>query len=569
MNQAAIGFRAPLPEELAPLFPSYQIRSLIAMGGMGAVYHAIQTSLDREVAIKILPTEFSKDSEFCENFEAEAKAMAKLNHPNLIGIYDFGEVAGMLFIVMEYVPGKSLHEACYGTAIDPAEVIRLMTAISHGLAHAHKYEILHRDIKPANILLDSHLQPKIGDFGLARPLDAQVKEGEAIYGTPGYTAPEVVMPPHKVDQRADIFSLGVLLKELLTGISPESDRRLPSLISKCDPRFDAVVLKATHASPLQRYQNATEVADALQKIASPSGPQVVRAGSPAAPRRPVARKYAKPTSKSGGGGVLVALLVIAGLVAAFRYKDQIFQKAGPNPDPAPVVDDTVKPANPGPVVHEPEPLRRDPGPLVSEPGTVETNPSPVSEPEVVKPEPGPVVSEPIQSSVPGVPPKFDVDSFLEHARSVMATRCGAEIIKHDDALKKNLADFKVEGWKLMQENLTANFHAGGSRELAGFVSQREQNGNRMGEELEKPLKFKKYLVELHQQCKDKETKFDMEMTAALAGHQKTYLYGLGIKLKALQEAKDPGAADLIKAEIEKVNASSDYFAGLMAAANKK
>ncbi len=564
MNEAENGFRAPLPEELAPLFPSYQIRSLIAMGGMGAVYHAIQTSLDREVAIKILPTEFSKDSEFCENFEAEAKAMAKLNHPNLIGIYDFGEVGGMLFIVMEYVPGKSLHETCYGTAIDPAEVIRLMSAISHGLAHAHGYGILHRDIKPANILLDAHLQPKIGDFGLARPLDAQVKEGEAIYGTPGYTAPEVMMPPHKVDQRADIFSLGVLLKELLTGVPPESDGRLPSLISKCDPRFDAVVLKATHAIPLQRYQNATEIADALQKLASSSGPKVVRAGSPAAPKRPVARKVSKQTSKSGGGGMLVALLMIAGLVAAFLFKDQIFPKSSPPPTLPPIVDEPVAPVNPDPVVHEPEPVRPDPGPLVHEPEPVEPNPGPVAS----EPAPDPVVSEPVVGSMPSVAPKFDVDGFLEHARSVMVKRCGPEIVKHDEALKNNLADFKLNALKLQKENLPERFLTAGARELDTFVSTQELNNNRMGTELEKPLKFKPYLVDLHQQCKAKETQFDAELTTALAEHQKTYLYGLGIKLKALQDAKDAAAVELIKTEIEKVNTSPDYFAGLMSAASK-
>ena len=118
MNTAEDEFRAPLPEELAPLFPSYQILSLIARGGMGTVYHAMQTSLEREIAIKILPVEFGNDPEYCKGFEAEAKAMAKLNHPNLISVYDFGEVNGMLFIAMEYVPGQSLYDACNGSAVD-------------------------------------------------------------------------------------------------------------------------------------------------------------------------------------------------------------------------------------------------------------------------------------------------------------------------------------------------------------------------------------------------------------------------------------------------------------------
>ena len=332
MSDPEIGFRAPLPEELAPLFPNYRIMSLIATGGMGAVYHAMQTSLEREVAIKILPVEFGNDPEFCKGFEAEAKAMAKLNHPNLISVYDFGELKGMLFIVMEYVPGQSLHEACDGGAVDPAEVVRLMTGISHGLAHAHEHGILHRDIKPANILLDAHLQPKIGDFGLARHVDVQIQDGEAIFGTPGYTAPEVLRPPHTVDQRADIFSLGVLLHELLTGVSARrADPRSPSAISHCDPRFDAVVNKASHPNPLQRYQNAAEIAEELQKIGSSAGPRVLRTASPAAPRRPVAKRYSAQPAKKGNGGMVGTMLAIGGICGVVCLQGSDFPEGRSSP----------------------------------------------------------------------------------------------------------------------------------------------------------------------------------------------------------------------------------------------
>lgn len=134
-SQEHAGFIAPEPADLAPLFPGYDIQSLIATGGMGAVYRAVQKSLDRTVALKILPMEFSKDAAFCAGFEAEAKAMARLNHPNLIGVFDFGEVNGMLYIIMEYVPGKSVYHAAYGQAIDQKEVIRLVSGIADGLAH--------------------------------------------------------------------------------------------------------------------------------------------------------------------------------------------------------------------------------------------------------------------------------------------------------------------------------------------------------------------------------------------------------------------------------------------------
>lgn len=263
------GFAIRETKELASLFPGYDIKHLVATGGMGAVYCAVQQSLDRVVAIKILPTEFSRDPEFCAAFEAEAKAMAKLNHPNLIGVFDFGEVAGMLYIIMEYVEGETLFNVTKGGVIKTSESLRLMQGICAGVANAHQHGILHRDIKPANILLDAHLQPKIGDFGLARPLDREVEDGETIFGTPGYTAPEVIEPPHRFDQRADIFSLGVMLHELITGKLPEDDPRPASLQVRCHPRVDAVIRKATQPDPEKRFQTAAEMASELAKVSQP------------------------------------------------------------------------------------------------------------------------------------------------------------------------------------------------------------------------------------------------------------------------------------------------------------
>lgn len=568
MNTPEDGFHAPLPKELAPLFPNYQILSLIAKGGMGSVYHAIQTSLEREIAVKILPVEFGKDPEFCKGFEAEAKAMAKLNHPNLISVYDFGEVDGMLFIAMEYVPGQSLHDACNGCAVDPAEVIRLMTGICQGLAHAHGHGILHRDIKPGNILLDSSRQPKVGDFGLARPLDVQVQDGETIFGTPGYTAPEVLEHPLTVDQRADIFSLGVLLHELLTGQLPDSDPRPPSAISQCDPRFDAVVRRATHPSPTQRYPSASEMADALQKIAITAGPKVMRTPSPAPPRPALARRHSKQSSKNNGGGMLVGLILVAAVAAAFLFRDEIFNKPATSPSPLPVVGQAKEPVIPVPIV--PDPSSVEPEPIVSAPEP--SKPNPVVEPVV--PNPSPLMPEPntepgALGAVTPAPPKFDVDSFLAHARSVMIGRCGNEVVKHDEALKKNLSNFQGDALKLMKENLPENFHAAGKRELEEFVTRRQADGNRMGEELQRPLKFKKYLVELHQEHQTKEAQIDKELASVFAEPQKTYLYGLGIKIKALRGADDPAAAERIEAEVDRVTASPDYFPSLMLAAKKK
>ena len=315
------GFQAPDIQELTPLFPGYEIQCLIACGGMGAVYRAVQRSLDRTVALKILPREFTSDAAFCAGFESEAKAMAKLNHPNLIGVYDFGEADGMLFIIMEYVPGQSLYHSAHGQAVDPQEVIRLVTGICNGLAHAHDHGIIHRDIKPANVLLDLNAQPKIGDFGLARPQDRKDEAGEEIFGTPHYTAPEVVGAPQKVDTRADLFSVGVVLHELLTGKLPADDPRPASTIIRCDPRFDAIIRRATHPSPEMRYRSASEIAAELQVIASSAGPRVLRTAASSGPAAPVVRRpaVAVPVKSSSGMPSFVLPVLFAAIAIAALY----------------------------------------------------------------------------------------------------------------------------------------------------------------------------------------------------------------------------------------------------------
>lgn len=319
-------FVAPAPAVLAPLFPGYDIEGLIACGGMGAVYKAVQRSLERPVAIKILPQEFTLDREFQANFVAEAKAMARLNHPNLISVYDFGDAGGMLFIIMEFVQGHSLHHAAHGTAIDPTEVIRLISGVCHGLAHAHENGIMHRDIKPANILLDHNANPKIGDFGLARPTDHKVQAGEDIFGTPHYTAPEVVHAPTTVDHRADIFSVGVMLHELLTGRLPADDPRPASLISLCDSRFDAIIRRATAPNPKERYSSALEMVRELRIIASSTGPKSPHAGAVVAPYNLHRKGKVRRVKKSSGGAAVIIIIIIAA-IGAIGLKHYANQKA--------------------------------------------------------------------------------------------------------------------------------------------------------------------------------------------------------------------------------------------------
>jgi predicted Ser/Thr protein kinase len=252
-------FQAPEPEQLAKLLPAYDFQGFIAQGGMGAVYKAVQRSLDRDVAIKILPPAFGSDPEFRASFETEAKAMAKANHPNLIAVYDFGAVDGMPFIVMEYVDGKSLYHSSWGKTIDPVDACRIVKGICDGLAHAHEAGVIHRDIKPANILLNQKAEPKIGDFGLAQAID---QEGPGLLmGTPGYAAPEILDEQATSDHRADLYAVGVILHELVTG--ERADGSHPPSKATGNLKLDAIWRKATQPDPARRYQDAAAMSQAL------------------------------------------------------------------------------------------------------------------------------------------------------------------------------------------------------------------------------------------------------------------------------------------------------------------
>ena len=335
-------FDPPDLSELSKLFDGYEVISLIATGGMGAVYKASQVSLDRDVAIKLLPVEFGKDPSFRNQFEAEARSMAKLNHDNLIGIYDFGEADGMPYIVMELVAGKSLYHSSYGKAIDETTAVELVIGICRGLAHAHEANIIHRDIKPANILLDLNAKPKIGDFGLAAASDSEHSEDGPIFGTPGYVAPEILSNPKAIGVQSDIYAVGVILYELLTGKLPEEPASPPSSIAKCDRRLDPIFKKATRRNPALRFQSADEMADDLEKVLpniGASGQKAVRtAADRKAPATMLKRRMTHDTNsgaKESGKPKLVPLAEGEGAPGS-RLK--------PLPESSPKVENETHPA---------------------------------------------------------------------------------------------------------------------------------------------------------------------------------------------------------------------------------
>ena len=238
---------------------------------MGAVYKARQRGLDRLVALKILPPEVGKDPSFAERFSREARALAKLNHPNIVGVYDSGNAGGLYYLLMEYVDGVNLREAIQTKELTPAEALAIVPQICEALQYAHDEGIVHRDIKPENILLDKKGRVKIADFGLARllshaPDNFTLTGSHQVMGTPRYMAPEQMEGSRDVDHRADLYSLGVVFYEMLTGELPLGRFDAPSHKVQLDVRVDEVVLRTLEKEPSRRYQQASEIKTDVEAI---------------------------------------------------------------------------------------------------------------------------------------------------------------------------------------------------------------------------------------------------------------------------------------------------------------
>ncbi len=278
-GQPRTRWSSPTPEELAERFPELDDIQLIGRGGMGAVYKATQKSLDRTVALKILPPEIGRDTSFADRFVREAQAMAKLSHANIIAIHEFGTRDPFYFFLMEYVDGLNLRNVLDAGHMSPEEALAIVPQICDALQYAHEHGIVHRDIKPENILLNKQGQVKIADFGLAKLVglgpgaegqgdEAAIAMTEAALGTPKYMAPEQRDRPGEVDHRADIYALGVVFYQMLTGKLPDRDLEPPSRRVQIDVRLDEVVLRALEAEPSRRYQQVSELNTQVQTIVS-------------------------------------------------------------------------------------------------------------------------------------------------------------------------------------------------------------------------------------------------------------------------------------------------------------
>lgn len=512
-------FQAPALAEVASLFPNYDVYGLIACGGMGAVYHANQRSLDRDVAIKILPREFSLDVEFRVSFEAEAKAMAKLNHPNLIGVYDFGDAAGLLYIVMEYVSGSSIYAVSHGRVVHQEDALKMVIDVCRGLAHAHQYGILHRDIKPSNILMDGNANPKIGDFGLASALGKQVQEGDQIFGTPGYTAPEVIDPPHYFDHRADIFSVGVMLHELLTGKTPSGEAPLSALPLTINPKLRAAIQRATNPNPAARHASADELAAELEKIASiPHNPLLAAAAKPRI--APSLSRHRMVTKSSSSSAPIFIIVLLIAAVAAIIYFVVL--------------------------------------PSIEQPQALETMPEAQNTPKAPTPQ---VVQKPIRrktAAQEGVNPIDDVDAFFASEESIMKERIGEDLNTYQQGLQANTQKFETQARQALSK-LDAKAAATPLANLATSMQAWRNQNYLMSSSLPPALSSIPSVQQVFAEAQSAQGKLRARFNMRLRSEQSIYIRGLKKQIERYRDDKDFVAISLLEKELMRLSSEPGYY----------
>jgi len=293
----------PRAADLEQVFPQLEVIGLLGQGGMGYVYKARQRGLDRLVALKLLPREVSEESDFAERFGREARALAKLSHPGIVVVHDSGQVGGLYYFIMEYIEGLNLRELLQRNEgrLETDRALKIVYAVCDALDYAHNEGIVHRDIKPENILLDLKGRVKIADFGLAKLLGAEddgspshltLNSPQQMLGTPHYMAPEQTEKPLTVDHRADIYSIGVVFYEMITGELPLGRFPLPSEIGRGAPVLDDIVLRSLEKNPDRRFQRASDVQSAV--AAALSGPPAIGSGVASIAATPAAGAAAIP-----------------------------------------------------------------------------------------------------------------------------------------------------------------------------------------------------------------------------------------------------------------------------------
>ncbi|MCK6623777.1 MAG: SUMF1/EgtB/PvdO family nonheme iron enzyme [Anaerolineae bacterium] len=419
----------------------YHLEALLGQGGMSTVYRASDPNLRRTVAVKLIHPHLSHNPEFVRRFEQEAAAVAQLRHPNIIQVYDFNHDNGVYYMVLEYVPGETLQARLIALhnaqqRLPLTETVQIMAALSDAVAYAHRQGMIHRDLKPANVMLNAQGQPILMDFGVAKILgEAHHTATGAVVGTALYMSPEQARGEHP-DERSDIYSLGVMLFEMITGEPPFQADSAVSLMLKhvTQPVPDirqiaqnvpdllvALTEKALAKDPAERYPTAADMALALRTInlsdqATPMTPPpqvqpavesvgaTMATMSPAPVAASPARQGKQRLWLGGAAAVILLIISVAGLVGLFGQADKPSPPTEAAPSPSsektveiPAGDETAAAPTATPTVSTPtsDALALAPAvPATAAPSPTDTPkpPSPTTPPPPATPEPSPQAS---------------------------------------------------------------------------------------------------------------------------------------------------------------------------------
>jgi hypothetical protein len=302
-------FAVPAAEDLAPLFPGLTILGFLGRGGMGAVYRVRHERLGRDLALKVVPRDPGGDGSFPERFLREAQVLAGLSHPGIVRVIDFGEAGPYLFLLMEFAGGGSLRSLLRQGRVEPERAVRIARDLCDALGYAHERGVVHRDVKPENVLLDERGHVSVADFGLVKVFaerpDSSLTGTRQILGTPHYMAPEQVERPAEVGPPTDVYAVGVLLYEMLTGRLPLGRFPVPSEVAESPVGLDDVVLRALDQDPARRPAPMEHLSVELEE-ALRDGPGAGAPEPPGPPRDPTNPPRQVPPSRDARGGKIPA-----------------------------------------------------------------------------------------------------------------------------------------------------------------------------------------------------------------------------------------------------------------------
>ncbi|MFO1486501.1 MAG: protein kinase [Verrucomicrobiaceae bacterium] len=485
------GWQPPAPEQLQRLLPQYAITALLGRGGMGAVYKGTQINLDRAVAIKILPPgldDRDEDANYAERFKNEARAMAKLSHPGIVAVYDFGETAdGLLYIVMEFIEGTDVSRMVARQGrLHSDHALSITAHVCDALQYAHERGIIHRDIKPANIMVGYDGVVKVADFGLAKISqggESGLTRSGMTLGTLHYMAPEALMLGAAVDHRADLYAVGVMLYYMLTGSLPQGMFAMPSQqIPGVDPRFDDIIVRALRNDRELRYPSAAALRADLDSILTQPVLKVNADDENAPAALPTDARPQKPAGeesqdeediddeeylqeievvrKTNAPLLWAVMLLIGGLSAWMAMeRNHVSSPATSNQQaPAPTA-----PSEPPPVSASPQ-LGSEKTPLAPQPVTV----AQAKEPQPVVPEPvslpGATMAKPVEKPEPPAPatmapvtsPVVSIVPVTPVVSKPTITPLSRRVRTQSLTIPNDALSFKTSRYKFFRESLAWN-----------------------------------------------------------------------------------------------------------------